>query len=147
MGHGTLVDGTQRLVTAGLDLIDGVQRKQKKGLTLVDGVQRDILFSGGTITVEISGTLHASYGYVTINGEIISSAGSYEYNKPLEISVTVSAATVSGQGSCYVTKNGTSVKTGSGTYTFITEANKVLITFERSSGGMRQYYHAAITEE
>lgn len=65
MGHGTLVSGVQRLVTAGLDLVDGVQRKQKKGLTLVGGVQREIAFSK---KVPISNFGVGDSVYINVNG-------------------------------------------------------------------------------
>lgn len=109
MGHGTMVDGVQRLVTAGFDLVSGVQRKQKKGFALVDGVQRDIGFAK-MFTVTLTGTgWNASPCYITIDGVKYSAAQTIEVPEGAEIYCRVINNTGAGAGS--IALNGVGVAT------------------------------------
>lgn len=121
MGHGTLVDGVQRLVKNGFDLVDGVQWKQKKGLTLVDGIQRDIGLTK-LFTVTLTGTgWHATPCHVVIDGVKYYAAQTLEVPEGTEIICT--AFNLSGRGADAIKLNGVGVAaagTSAGTYTYFT---------------------------
>lgn len=93
-------------------------------------------------TVAITGTLNATYGYVTINGTKYTSAAEVQVNAGDEISVYVASNNTRYNSFCWVQKDGTQVQTGSGTYTFTAEQNAT-IAFTRNQ--LRQYYYWTAT--
>lgn len=144
-GHRTMVNGVQRLVTNGLDLVSGVQRRQVVGLTLVNGVRQVISFALKTVTVKIHGSPNLSHAYIKIGGTKIYKTGTTVYDAPLAVTVHVgSAFDATEAAKCYVNLNGTKVKSGSGDYTFTTEAKTLAIVLKSSSSG--KYYYAKIIE-
>jgi len=151
MAHGTRISGTQKAVGGGFTRIDGVNKKISKGLALVDGVQREIKFSGGPVTVSISGSPHSKYAYVKANGTTLAATGSYVLEKPLKIAVYVGVGYSPALDGCTVKLNGTKVTTvRDGTYTkkyeFETEADTVTVKYTVGSyAGMYDTYSAAIT--
>lgn len=115
MGHGTLVDGVQRLVTAGLDLVDGVQRKQKKGLTLVGGVQREISIGSSVCTIVITVSASMNMGaYVEIGGVQYKTAQTIEVSSGTQMYCRGMASGT--DKSAAVTLNGVAVAETSGNY-------------------------------
>ena len=119
MGHGTMVDGVQRLVKNGFDLVDGVQRKQKKGRTLVDGVQRDIGFAK-MFAVTLTGTgWNATPCYITLDGVKYNAAQTIEVPEGTELFCSV--FNYSSKGASAITLNGEGVAekgTASGAYQY-----------------------------
>lgn len=137
MAHKTMVDGTAYEIKGGRTLVDGTAYDVKKGKTLVGGTAYDIGFSK-TQTVIASGDSFGSHSQqssrklhsLSINGESITSTGTYSYETDgiLTIIVTVNgdpnASIVAG-----VWLNSEKVLSGYGSYTLNTEAAQILIDF------------------
>lgn len=136
MGHGTLVDGVQRLVTAGFDLVDGVQRKQVKGLTLVDGVQREIALKKNTFMVGVSGIAPLKNCYHAEMGGSILQIGAVEVDEGTAIKCV--AYDSSGYKLGKISLNGTVVASGATTvaHTIMVESNVSIFLYSvpRSNG-------------
>ena len=100
-----------------------------------------------TYTVNITGNLNSRYGYATINGTTITSAGTKTYTSKPTISVYVGTGTIIDQNLCAVKLNGTTVKSGQGSYSLdFGDDNVVNISFTaKSSTGT--YYTADITTQ
>lgn len=96
-------------------------------------------------TVTITGTLNATYGYVTIDGTQCASATEVLVPAGAEVSVYVGAPMgASAARFCWVSKDGTQVQTGSGTYTFAVETNTTL-HFATVTMSKYTYYTCTIT--
>lgn len=101
-----------------------------------------------TYTVNISGTLNSSYAYATLAGTKTTTTGTKTYTSKPTIAVYVSSSNSSARSNCKVTLNGTTVKTGYGSYTAdIGEADIVNITFASAQSGYYTYYTCDITTE
>ena len=137
MSHKTMVDGTAYDIKGGRTLVNGTAYDVKRGKTLVDGTTYEIGFSK-TQTVIVSGFGFGSNSQqsyrklhsLSINGESITSIGTYSYETDgiLTIIVTVNGdpAAINLAG---VWLNNEKVLSGYGSYTLNTEAAQILIDF------------------
>lgn len=128
MGHGTLVSGTQKLVTGGMTLVGGVQYKLAKGMTLVGGVQRDIPFGSGLCKVRIGSMFEADFNaaYIEIDGTKYSASTTIE----VESGTTVKAYLYGMGSSSAIQFNGVGVATTTNgtefTYEFAVESDLII---------------------
>lgn len=145
MAHRVMDGAATYGITGGKVLDEATVYGIKKGRCMVDGTAFDILFRK-TQTVNISGSMDSSYGYVKINGEKITSPGTYTYEteEVLGILVYVSAGTVAGRAGCYVKLNGSVVQSTPGSYEMITEANVINISI-KTGFNTQVFYYAEIT--
>lgn len=101
-----------------------------------------------TYTVNITGSLNSSYAYATLNGTKTTTTGTNTYTSKPTIDVYVSSSRSSLRSSCKVTLNGTTVKSGYGSYTAdIGDADTVNIQFNAVTSGSYTYYTCDITTE
>ena len=98
-----------------------------------------------TYTVQISGSAHTTYAYVTINGERFASADKKTYTSKPTVSVYVGAATSAARSKSTVKLNNETVKSGSGTYNLSTDATTININFTTGTHDSERYYNANIT--
>ena len=95
--------------------------------------------------VSYSGSFRQYYSYVTVNGVQHLSAGSEKVKAGSTISVYVGATTSTYLNYCNVKVNGTTVKTGYGSYDHVVNKDcTVVMTYHAI--GMNGYYTAEITE-
>ena len=143
--------GTAYEISAGRVLADGTAFDIGNGLCMAGGSVVEIAIAPAqddTQTVVISGNTSTTYAYVTIKDAKISEAGEYpfQFGGSMEISVYVSASGALVRSNCYVNRNGERVKSGYGTYTFITDSPTVQIKFALGVASSKMYYYAEITD-
>lgn len=98
-----------------------------------------------TVAVSVSGSTSSSYGYATIGSTKIVEATTMEIEKTQTVKVYVGAKETNARSYCYVSLNGTTVKSGYGTYTLdITGCKTVTIRFYTQTGARGQYYYCGI---
>ncbi len=95
-------------------------------------------------TVTITGTLNATYGYVTINGTKYTSAAEVQVSAGNAISVYVASSNTRYNSYCWVQKDGAQVQTGSGTYTFAAESDAT-VNIASNVLGKYNYWIGTIT--
>lgn len=101
-----------------------------------------------TYTVNITGNLNSSYAYATLNGTNTTTTGTNTYTSKPTIAVYVSSPYSSVRTMCKVTLNGTTVKSGYGSYTVdIGDADAVNIQFNIVDPNGSRYYTCDITTE
>lgn len=101
-----------------------------------------------TYTVNISGSPDARYGHATLDLVKITTTGTRTYTSKPTIAVYVSSSRSTLQSSCKVTLNGTTVKSGYGSYTAdIGDADTVNIKFNAVKSGSYTYYTCDITTQ
>lgn len=132
--HKVTISGTACQIEGGMVLLGGTAYAIESGQVLVDGTICDIPFEeveAGPVTITITGNPNSTKAYATINGENISTKGTYEYSSMPTISVYV-YGTGDGEASTYVKLNGTKVLSGPGTYTLNVVASTITIKFSYS---------------
>ena len=131
--HNTLIGGAAGEIEGGTVLLSGVAYELESGTVLVNGVAQEIDF-GGVTAVTITGIPYASRAYATIEGADINKTGTYEYKKPVSITVSVSP-TGSNGGNSTIKLNGTQVASGDyytpATYTFETYLKTMYVEIEQ----------------
>ena len=94
-----------------------------------------------TYTVNVFGDLDSSNGYATIAGTKTTTGGTNTYTSKPTIAVYVSSSRFDVRSKCEVTLNGTTVKSGYGSYTAdIGDADTVNIRFAAVPSGSYTYY-------
>ena len=151
MAGSVMNGGTAYEISAGRVLADGTAFDIGNGLCMAGGSVVEIAIAPAqddTQTVVISGNTSTTYAYVTIKDAKISEAGEYpfQFGGSMEISVYVSASGALVRSNCYVNRNGERVKSGYGTYTFITDSPTVQIKFALGVASNKMYYYAEITD-
>ena len=151
MSGSVMNGGTAYEISAGRVLADGTAFDIGNGLCMAGGSVVEIAIAPAqddTQTVVISGNTSTTYAYVTIKDAKISEAGEYpfQFGGSMEISVYVSASGALVRSNCYVNRNGERVKSGYGTYTFITDSPTVQIKFALGVASSKMYYYAEITD-
>ena len=96
-----------------------------------------------TYTVNISGTFNQTYGYLTINGTKITTAGTRTYSSKPTISVYISSSQSNLRSKCEVTINDTVVKSGHGEYTLLTDATTINIVMLQVQDSSTYLYYCA----
>lgn len=95
-----------------------------------------------TYTVNISGTFNQTYGYLTINGTKITTAGTRTYSSKPTISVYISSSQSNLRSKCYVSHNGTVLKSGYGEYTLSIDAETMDIKMLQVQDPSTYLYYA-----
>jgi hypothetical protein len=113
-GHNTNVDSVAREIEGGTVNIGGVEHEIECGFVLVGGVSREIPFGPQTANVTITGS-GAGRAWVTIDGKKYTGAATVEVPKGTALVASCTAATAI---ETYITLNGKTVKTGSGTIAY-----------------------------
>lgn len=93
-----------------------------------------------TSVLTLSGALSSRYAYVTIGENDYYDEKTFVVTPGRSIQVYVSGSTAAGRNQCYIKYNGTTVKTGAGSYVFAMSANTSIV-FTSYTG----YYVAEIT--
>lgn len=96
-----------------------------------------------TYAVNISGTFNQTYGYLTINGTKITTAGTRTYSSKPTISVYISSSQSNLRSKCEVTINDTVVKSGHGEYTLSTDATTINIVMLQVQDSSTYLYYCA----
>ena len=132
VAHKTLADGTSHEVTGGKTMDGGTVYDIAFGKTLLNGTAYEIAFGISTIKVTITGSVSASYGYVTING----TRHTYPTTLEIEPGTTIQVSVKGSYGGVYL--NDTKVVSGSSlsmkTYTFVPDTESVNIALSYNSG-------------
>lgn len=146
--HHVLIGGASYEIDGGMVLVNGVKREIKSGLVKVAGTAMKIEFGGGLVEIAISGNLTKDYAYVIVGSAVITAAETMQAVPGLVISVyTLSPNTTAGQ-KCYIKMNGTTVKSGQGSYSFELTKNTKIVFGRGSvtvSNRLQPYYYAVIT--
>lgn len=101
-----------------------------------------------TYIVNITGSTSNSLAYAILNGVQTTNTGTTTYTSKPTVAVYVDANAYAAKSNCKVTLNGTTVKTGSGTYTAdIGDADTVNIKFSSAWVGSYIYFTCDITTE
>lgn len=88
------------------------------------------------LKLTISGTPHASRGYVQINGIKYSETTTIQLERNTSTSVTVSGLGAAASVQCYINLNGERVVTGAGTYSFaLVDDAEIVFTLYNSAYG------------
>lgn len=95
-----------------------------------------------TYTVNISGTFNQTYGYLTINGTKITTAGTRTYSSKPTIKAFVSSSQSNLRSKCYVSHNGTVLKSGYGEYTLSIDAETMDIKMLQVEDPSTYLYYA-----
>ena len=89
-----------------------------------------------TVDVALSGDLHHSYGYVTIDGTQYTSAQTLKVAKGTSVTVHCGDSSSTSQKNSYITLNGTKVAQGTSSgaeYTFaVTDNCSIVITYNKT---------------
>lgn len=99
-----------------------------------------------TVTLSVSGSMSSSYGYATVGSSKVYIETTMEIEKTEAVKVYVGAKETNARSYCYVSLNGTTVKSGYGTYTVdITGCKTVSIAFRSQTGARGLYYYCFVT--